>query len=337
MIKYSSTDMEFTAWCILRAKLKEDGPYTEDLFTRQLSNLDIAYREPKGPKPKGERGKARPLQKNEVVKVDKRKCGHELNMKLCKQLDFTYENPRYFKVEMITQPKNENEYPTIIIKKLDNVGKTHGESYVFYAVPNPRVKTLVKEIQKQEKWRDSNHKKFDEGKLESLREKLRLKSLEPHEQLGLYRAGFGDVKYYQKYLQEFSSKTLYEVVYKFGSEFEAPHFRTRFTEEYGIEVDQVTTLRDLESQITGELSVADLLSMDELKKYVGSYFKAPINYFTQNSKNQYVALLDTKYQRGTFTYINPSVGQCYYIGKIGERPSGWREDLKEMLLEHLKR
>ena len=336
MIKFSSTDMEFTAWCILRSRLKEDGPYTESQFTRQLSNLDIAYREPKAPLPKGDRGKARPLQVGEVVIVRADKCGHELNTKNCRKLNFTYEYPRYFKVDTITEPKNENEFPTIIIKELDDTGRAGSHSYTFYAVPNPRVKTIVKEIQKQEKWRDSEHKKFDEKKLEDAREKLRLKSLEPHDQLGLYRAGYGDVRYFQKYLQELSSKTQYEVIYKFGTEFETPHFRSRFTEEYGVEVDQVTTLRDLESQITGDLSVADLLPTEELKKYVGTYFKAPINYFSQSSKSQYYAQLDTKYQRGTFTTINPSVGQCYYIGKIGERPSGWREDLKEMLLENIK-
>jgi hypothetical protein len=311
-------DLRFATWCILRASLNEVGPYTESQFETLVNSFNIPFKDP-SELGRGTRSKSRPLQVGEVVMVKAKDC-HELNRRQCGELNFSPSNPILLKVLEIRKADNkinrkgnqEDNFPTIHLGKLDERGFLADSSvYVFHAVPPSKgTKGITSKIAQQEKYLQEGSKRYNESKLVDLREQLNEKALMPNESLGIYRAGFGDVKYFQKYLAEYASKTKFEVVYKFGTQFETPQYRSDFRTEF-----------------TREIS----LENSELKKYGNSYFEGVINYHSINGKGQKYAQMDTRKMRGTFTSLNPTVGSCYYIGKVGERPSGWEEELEEML------
>jgi hypothetical protein len=325
----SNDNAEFSAYCVLRSELGGENPYSESTMETMLAKLGVPYKAPKSEGGKGRSVTRGKLNVGEVVIVRSEKCKHELNQQNCKRLNFSYDNPRYFVVESIVFPSNPDDHPIIKIKELDETGRSTGSVYDFYAVPPSRgTSGLVKTIKQQEKYELEGSKRFSEQKLAEAKQKLDDKALEPHEGHGLYRAGFGDQKYFQRYLAEFNSREKFEVVYQRGLDTVTPSFRTSFTEN--VRAEALTTMIE-----SGEVEAMDLLDEASIRKYVSFHFIAPIPFFSKNEQtSQSYALVDTKVQRGSSTFINPSIGKIYYIGKVGQRPNGWREALQEMLADN---
>lgn len=324
----SRDNAEFAAYCVLRSELGGENPYTESTMETILTKLGVPYRPPTsegGKKRSITRGK---LNVGEVVIVRAEKCSHELNVRNCRALNYSVDNPVFFMVESIVLPSNPDDHPIIKVKELDEMGQQGTKTYDFYAVPPARgTKKYVDEIAKQERYEAEGSKRFNAKKLADAKEALDNKALEPHDGHGLYRAGYGDVKYFQRYLAEFNSREKFEVVYQRGLEDTPPRFRTSFTQQV-----QAEALKEMIETETVE--VTDLLDDDSIRKYASFHFMAPISFFGKNEKtNASYAKVDTRLSRGSDTFISPTVGKVFYIGKVGQRPSGWKDHLTQLLAE----
>jgi len=316
-------DQEFATWCALRSLYKNVDEYTEAQFKTVLTGLNIPYKDSssEGGRPSSKRG---PLEIGEVVIVRADKCSHELNMRNCKALNFSVDNPIYFKVENIVYPSDNREFPIIKVRKIDDEGKLTSQSYDFYAVPPSKgTAGIVKEIKKQEEYRDSGSARFKQAKLEDAIKKLDAKALEPNDSLGLYRSGLGDFRSFTRYMSEFQTREVFEVVYKRGLDIDPPEYRTGFSDRF------------IDTSFVESQDIEDLVDERTLRAYGSMYFRTPIGFFAINSKGEVYAQLETKLQRGTQTAISPSVGKVFYIGKVGQRPPKWREELAELIAEHL--
>lgn len=323
-------NLEFAAYCILRSEVGGNETYSESTMTSILTDLGVPYRPPV------EGGSSRsvtrgPLQVGEIVKVLGEKCTHELNSNLCRsrKISFSPENPKYFVVKSITHPREEDGgYPVIKISEIGDDGRQSSTSYDFYAVPQTKgTKGLVTKINKQIEYMESGSKRYNEGTLKKLREDLSSKSLEPHDGHGLYRAGWRTLKGFADYLESFKSQEQFEIVYKRGLDNEVPEYRSEFTEHFSDWNDLSQAIRD------EDLDVEQLLDPQTLRRYGKMYYRAPISFFGDSKKGEKFAQIDTRLQRGSASTINPNVGKIFYIGKVGQRPSGWREALKDILSE----
>ena len=317
-------DQEFATWCALRALYKNVNGYTEAQFKTILTGLDVPFRDTSSAEGGARSVKRGPLEIGEVVIVRADKCSHELNMRNCKALNYSVDNPVYFKVENIVYPSDPNEFPIIKIARIDDEGKLTSSTYDFHAVPPSKgTSGLIKEIQKQEGYRDTGNKRFNEAKLLKSIEDLDAKALEPNDSLGLYRSGLGDFRSFSRYMSEFQSREVYEIVYKRGMDIEPPEFRIDHSNRY------------IDKSLIEETDTDELIEERTLRAYGSMYYRTPIGFFSTNKKGEVYAQLETKLQRGVQTAISPSVGKVFYIGKIGERPSGWREELAELIAEHI--
>ena len=323
-------NLEFAAYCILRSEVGGDEPYSESTMTSILTDNGVPYRPPV------EGGSSRsvtrgPLQVGEIVKVLGEKCTHELNSNLCRnrKITFSPSNPKYFVVMSITHPREEDGgYPVIKIAEIDDNGSRKSVTYDFYAVPPAKgTKGIVDKIAKQIGYMEQGSKRYNEGTLKRLREDLALKSLEPHDGHGLYRAGWRTIEQFANYLESFKSQEQFEIIYKRGLDNEVPEYRSEFTEHFSDWNDLAQAIRD------ENVEMEQLLDQQTLRRYGKMYYRAPISYFGDSAKGEKFAQIDTRLQRGTASTINPSVGKIFYIGKVGQRPSGWREALKDLLSE----
>lgn len=323
-------NLEFAAYCTLRSEVGGDEPYSESTMTSILTDNGVPYRPPVegGSSRSTTRG---PLQVGEIVKVLGEKCTHELNSNLCRnrKITFSPENPKYFVVKSITVPREEDGgHPVIKIAEIDDDGRQSSATYDFYAVPPTKgTKGIVTKINKQIEYMEQGSKRYNEGTLKRLREDLSAKSLEPHDGHGLYRAGWRTLKGFADYLESFKSQEQFEIVYKRGLDNEVPEYRSEFTEHFSDWNDLAQAIRD------ENVDMEQLLDQQTLRRYGKMYYRAPISFFGDSKKGEKFAQIDTRLQRGTASTINPSVGKIFYIGKVGQRPSGWREALKDLLSE----
>lgn len=317
-------DQEFATWCALRSLYKNVNPYTESQFKTVLTGLDIAFKDPQAGS--GSRSSKRgPLEIGEVVIVRADKCTHELNMRNCKALNYSVDHPVYFKIESIVYPSDSDEFPIIKIRRIDAEGKLTSQSYDFYAVPPSKgTSGIVKEIKKQEDYRDTGNKRFNESKLKSAIAKLDAKAIEPHDGLGLYRSGLGNFSSFTSYMSDFQSREIFEVVYKRGLEIEPPEYRVEHSNRY------------IDESLVKEEGVEELIEERTLRAYGSMYYRTPIGFFSVNREGETYAQLETLLQRGSQTAISPSVGKVFYIGKVGKRPANWRNELAELIAEHLQ-
>lgn len=347
----SSENQEFAAFCVLRAEIGGHKVYDESLMTSILTTNGVPYRPPvdgSGSSRKVTRG---PLQVGEVVKVLGRKCTHELNSNNCRnrKLAFSQDNPKYFVITDIRgdSSRDSKGYPVFVLQGLvtyqeemhpdnqarGNSMKLEGEldssaNYIFHAVPPSKgTKTILTKIEKQMSYMASGSKRYNEGTLNSLKEELASKALEPHDGHGLYRAGYRSLEHFQKSLAKFRKAQQFEIVYKRGLENEVPEYRAGFVDMYSDAMELAEAIQN------EELEVDQLLDDDSLRRYGMMHYQAPIPYFGDTKKGEKFAQVDTRITRGTYATINPNVGKIYYIGKVGQRPNGWKDALKDLLSE----
>jgi hypothetical protein len=287
----------------------------------------------------------------EVVKVLGRKCTHELNSNNCRnrKIGFSQDNPKYFVITDIRgdSSRDSKGYPVFVLQGLvtyqeemhpanqakGNSMKMEGEldsgaNYIFHAVPPSKgTKGILDKIAKQNQYMETGSKRYNEGTLNSLKEDLASKALEPHEGHGLYRAGYRSIEHFQKSLSKFRKAQQFEIVYKRGLENEVPEYRAGFVDQYSDAMELAEAIQN------EEIEVDQLLDDNSLRKYGMMHYQAPIGYFGDTKKGEKFAQVDTRITRGSYATINPNVGKIYYIGKVGQRPSGWKDALKDLLSE----
>lgn len=347
----SNENQEFAAFCVLRAEIGGHKVYDESLMTSILTSNGVPYRPPAEGSSSSRSVTRGPLQVGEVVKVDGQKCTHELNSNNCRnrKLSFSHENPKYFVITDIRgdSSRDSKGYPVFVLQglvtyqeEISEANQARGSSmmlegeldssanYIFHAVPPSKgTKGILDKIAKQMEYMESGSRRYNEGTLNSLKQELANKALEPHDGHGLYRTGYRSLEHFQKSLDKFRKSQQFEIVYKRGLETEVPEYRSGFVDLYSGALELAQAIQN------EELEIEQILDERSLRKYGMMHYQAPISYFGDTKSGEKFAQVDTRITRGTYATINPNVGKIYYIGKVGQRPNGWRDALKDLLSE----
>jgi hypothetical protein len=347
----------FVAW----AKLSNPTGMGADEVKKYLASSGVNIYEVADEKPSSKRG---PLEVGEVVHVDGSKCLHPENQKNCARLALNPNDPIFCIVVDIIEPKDPKEMATIRVSPINNkTGKVEGKKYDFKAVYPKRIAGLTKKLNKlketisnleveipklreelekasaggDKKTVDKIKKRLNKGEQTLLKaekelpveekkahETLRVKSLSPHDGVGLYRSFYSSLKAYQKSLVvEETPAEKFIVVYERGSNKKVPQLRKEFNDKNNI--DKTRLMLD-------EGDIEDLIDTG-IKDLVSLFYSGPIKSGSHNKKGEFYFSMEGHQDNDLPTSINPSLGTVYFISKVSDmsRGTAWLSDLRARL------
>lgn len=162
-----------------------------------------------------------------------------------------------------------------------------------------------------------------EGKIDVQKVALRMRCLEPNDQLGLYRTGFKSLASFQHFVENPPPPAKdFIIVYNRGGRLPTPALRKQF-------IDSSNASRTRQTLMSGQF---DELVEGGLASYANTYYEGQITVAGYSKKeDQFYFVL--KANDRSFTSISPAVGELFFIATVDDLPSDgeWTNDLKARL------
>lgn len=196
-----------------------------------------------------------------------------------------------------------------------------------------KVKSAEKKISASEAKIARHQSKILESnnKIDVQKVALRMKSLEPNDQLGLYRTGFKSLASFQHFVENPPPPAKdFILVYNRGGRLPTPALRKQF-------IDHSNAQRTRQTLMKGEF---DDMVEGGLGGYANTYYEGNIISAGYNKEGNFYFVL--KANDRSFTSVSPDVGEVFYISTVNDMPSDkeWGADFKARLNavieDHLK-
>ena len=353
----------FAAW----AKMSNPTKMSEQDVIKYLVSNGVSIKEP------GQAPRAKvtgPLKQGEIVKVDPFKCLSPENKKLCSILAHDPQTEYFCIIKNVVVPADTNSRCTIEVNVLDNEdGSVKAKTHTFQCVTPTQVagitkkidaackaiskaevgiakeksnieqlRTVISLLEPSDRKVKAAEKKIasSEAKIAKFQSKildsnnkidvqkalLRIKCLEPNDQLGLYRTGFKNLASFQHFVENPPPPAKdFILVYNRGGRLPTPALRKQF-------IDHSNASRTRQTLMEGEF---DDLVEGGVGSYANTYYEGQIISAQYNKQGEFYFVL--KANDRSFTSVNPSVGEIFYISTANDMPSDreWGEDLKARL------
>jgi hypothetical protein len=232
-----------------------------------------------------------------------------------------------------------------IMKAIDGAGKNIDKAEVAIAKEQKSIETETsiissldpsdskdaKKIERSEKKIATSEAKIEKarakifentGKIDVQKVALRMKCLEPNDQLGLYRTGFKSLASFQNFVENPPPPAKdFIIVYNRGGRLPTPALRKQF-------IDKSNASRTRQTLMSGQF---DELVEGGLAGYANTYYEGQITTAGYSKDGNFYFVL--KANDRSFTSISPEVGELFYIATTTDLPSDeeWATDLKARL------